>query len=263
MATISGADLYERRRVPVLDSHMAYVEVGVGAPIVFLHGNPTSSYLWRNVIPHLEASGRCLAPDLIGMGRSGKAAGGNYRLASSQLWLGVRFASVDTEVALDAPLLDLPNVSPNDYGLRLAALTPSVTFDRRDNFFTPTRGVYVDLSLPMFRDSYGSDRDFETANLTAMWFRPLRSALYFSLRGSAKDSSDGTPFYLRPYVALRGVQALQYQGEQAAELESRLEERIENLVEGEFRGHLHGFHRGPGPGAVFPRGPPAFDRSIA
>jgi haloalkane dehalogenase len=51
---------------------MAYVEVGQGDPIVFLHGNPTSSYLWRNVIPHLEGRGRCIAPDLIGMGDSDK-----------------------------------------------------------------------------------------------------------------------------------------------------------------------------------------------
>src|SRR5262245_66280016 len=78
---ISAADWYERRRLAVLDSHMRYVEVGVGDPIVLLHGNPTSSYLWRNVIPHLDGRGRCLAPDLIGMGRSGKAADGQYGLA--------------------------------------------------------------------------------------------------------------------------------------------------------------------------------------
>jgi haloalkane dehalogenase len=51
---------------------MACVERGTGDPIVFLHGNPTSSYLWRNVIPHLESLGRCIAPDLIGMGESDK-----------------------------------------------------------------------------------------------------------------------------------------------------------------------------------------------
>ncbi len=49
---------------------MAYQEEGEGAPIVFLHGNPTSSYLWRNVVPHLKGLGRCLVPDLIGMGES-------------------------------------------------------------------------------------------------------------------------------------------------------------------------------------------------
>ena len=51
---------------------MAYVEIGEGDPIVFLHGNPTSSYLWRNVIPHVAGLGRCLAPDLIGIGDSDK-----------------------------------------------------------------------------------------------------------------------------------------------------------------------------------------------
>jgi haloalkane dehalogenase len=73
--------------VPVLDSHMAYVEVGAGAPIVFLHGNPTSSYLWRNVMPHVEDLGRCLAPDLIGMGASGSTADGRYRFVDHRRYL--------------------------------------------------------------------------------------------------------------------------------------------------------------------------------
>ena len=63
---------HEKKFVTVKGSKMAYVEVGSGSPIVFLHGNPTSSYLWRNVIPHLEGQGRCIAPDLIGMGDSDK-----------------------------------------------------------------------------------------------------------------------------------------------------------------------------------------------
>ena len=61
-----------KKNIEVLGSRMAYVEAGSGDPIVFLHGNPTSSYLWRNVMPHLESQGRCIAPDLIGMGDSDK-----------------------------------------------------------------------------------------------------------------------------------------------------------------------------------------------
>ena len=63
-----------KRITDVLGRKMAYVESGQpdGEPIVFLHGNPTSSYLWRNVMPHLESQGRCIAPDLIGMGDSEK-----------------------------------------------------------------------------------------------------------------------------------------------------------------------------------------------
>ena len=69
---ISAEERYPKQRVDVKGSSMAYVEVGSGDPIVFLHGNPTSSYLWRNVIPHTEGLGRCIAPDLIGMGDSDK-----------------------------------------------------------------------------------------------------------------------------------------------------------------------------------------------
>ena len=71
-AVISPIDQHRRLRVPVLDTEMSYVDVGEGDPIVFLHGNPASSYLWRNVIPYLEKQGRCIAPDLMGMGDSQK-----------------------------------------------------------------------------------------------------------------------------------------------------------------------------------------------
>lgn len=69
---ISAKSAYTKNKVEVLDRQMAYVEAGHGDPIVFLHGNPTSSYLWRNVMPHVEDAGRCIAPDLIGMGDSDK-----------------------------------------------------------------------------------------------------------------------------------------------------------------------------------------------
>lgn len=69
---ISAEERYSKQRIAVNGREMAYVDIGTGDPIVFLHGNPTSSYLWRNVIPHVQAQGRCLAPDLIGMGDSDK-----------------------------------------------------------------------------------------------------------------------------------------------------------------------------------------------
>jgi haloalkane dehalogenase len=59
--------------VTVLDSHIAYHASGVGGPtVLFLHGNPTTSHLWRNVTPHVAGQARTLAPDLIGMGASGR-----------------------------------------------------------------------------------------------------------------------------------------------------------------------------------------------
>jgi haloalkane dehalogenase len=71
---------------------MAYREVGQGDPIVFLHGNPTSSYLWRNVLGRVAHRGRCLAPDLVGMGASDKLPGsgpGSYRFVEHRRFLDV------------------------------------------------------------------------------------------------------------------------------------------------------------------------------
>jgi haloalkane dehalogenase len=91
---INAYDSLPRRRVAVLDSEISYVDVGQGDPIVFLHGNPTSSYLWRNVIPCVGGLGRCLAPDLVGMGRSRPSPSGAYRLLDHARYLDAWFEAL-------------------------------------------------------------------------------------------------------------------------------------------------------------------------
>ena len=91
---ISTEDASYRKRVPVLDTDMAYVDVGEGDPIVFLHGNPTPSYLWRNIIPYLIPFGRCLAPDFVGMGNSGNAPDGSYRFVDHRRYLDSWFEAM-------------------------------------------------------------------------------------------------------------------------------------------------------------------------
>src|SRR2546430_1217436 len=93
-ANVPAADPYIRKRVAVLDSEMAYIDTGTGSPVVFLHGNPTSSYLWRNVIPHVEPLARCLAPDLIGMGESGQARNGSYTFVDHVRYLDAWFEAL-------------------------------------------------------------------------------------------------------------------------------------------------------------------------
>src|SRR5437867_6126296 len=90
MTPLSVADPHPRKRVKVLDTEIAYVDTGAGDPVVFLHGNPTSSYLWRNIIPYVAGLGRCLAPDLVGMGESGASSSG-YRLADHLRYLDAWF----------------------------------------------------------------------------------------------------------------------------------------------------------------------------
>lgn len=108
---ISPLDTHPRREVSVLDTRMSYVDAAHqdtdgGRPVVFLHGNPTSSYLWRNVISSVIGATeavRCLAPDLVGMGRSGAAPSGSYRFSDHSQYLDAWF---------DAVLPDGPEAEP-------------------------------------------------------------------------------------------------------------------------------------------------------
>jgi len=87
-------DPHPRRSISVLDTQMSYVDTGLGDPIVFLHGNPTSSYLWRNIIPYLTEHGRCLAPDLVGMGQSGKSPSKAYGFFDHARYLDAWFEAL-------------------------------------------------------------------------------------------------------------------------------------------------------------------------
>lgn len=94
MSPISAEDPHPRKRVAVEDSEMSYVDTGGDGPIaVFLHGNPTSSYLWRNVIQEVAPVARCLAPDLVGMGDSGESSSG-YRFVDHRRYLDAWFDAV-------------------------------------------------------------------------------------------------------------------------------------------------------------------------
>lgn len=89
-----GPDHLPRRRVKVLDTEISYVDVGEGEPVVFLHGNPTWSYQWRNIIPYISPIRRCLAPDLVGMGWSGKSPTKGYRFVDHARYMDAWFETL-------------------------------------------------------------------------------------------------------------------------------------------------------------------------
>ena len=89
--SVSAQDPHPRRRISAGGTEISYVDTGDGDPIVFLHGNPTSSYLWRNIIPHLSPVGRCLGPDLMGMGESGSSPNESYRFTDHSAVLDAWF----------------------------------------------------------------------------------------------------------------------------------------------------------------------------
>ena len=95
---ISSDFKYSKSFITINGKNLAYVDSGEGDPIVFLHGNPTSSYLWRNVMPHLEGMGRLIAPDLVGMGDSDKlddSGPGRYTFIEHAEYLYALFDELD------------------------------------------------------------------------------------------------------------------------------------------------------------------------
>jgi haloalkane dehalogenase len=116
---------------PVLDRQMAYVDVGTGSPIVFLHGNPTSSYLWRNVWPHCQALGRCLAPDLIGMGDSDKlpeSGPDRYTFAEHRRYLDAWFDRLDLTADVTLVLHDWGSALGFDWARRHPDAVKSIAY---------------------------------------------------------------------------------------------------------------------------------------
>jgi hypothetical protein len=146
----------------------------------------------------------------------------DWQLApQSPWWIGLRYVAADVQPRLrDAPifpgLLDRVHV-------RVSAPTATLTYDSRDNVFTPMRGVYSETSYLVSRESFGSTDDFERFQETLMAWWPVAPKVTLGARTDLKNASSGTPFFLLPYIGLRGVPALRYPGEQAlsAEVEAR------------------------------------------
>src|SRR5512138_1577132 len=128
---ISAEFPYQKQRRRVLGSEMAYVEVGEGDPIVLLHGNPTSSYLWRNVLPHLRPRGRCIAPDLIGMGDSDKlpdSGPGSYRFVEHRRYLDALLEALDVRERVTLVLHDWGSALGFDWANRHREAVKGIAF---------------------------------------------------------------------------------------------------------------------------------------
>ncbi len=149
---ISPDERYSRSRITVDGLDMAYVEVGTGDPIVFLHGNPTSSYLWRNVMPHLEGMGRLIAPDLIGMGDSAKLADsgpGRYRFVEHRRYLDSLLAALGVTENVVLVIHDWGSALGFDWARRNAGAVRGIAYMEAivapfvwDDMRGPTRAIF-------------------------------------------------------------------------------------------------------------------------
>ena len=149
---------------------------------------------------------------------TGAVAQANWQLAPKSPWaVGLRYVYADVDPKLrDEPLF--PGLVDR-IRVKISAPTPIVEFDTRDNVFTPTRGIYAESSWLASRVALGATDDFERFQQILMAWQPLPRDVTLGARGNYAWSSGGTPFFLRPFVQLRGVPALRYQGDQAASIE--------------------------------------------
>lgn len=140
----------------------------------------------------------------------------NWKLARKSPWaLGLRYVYADIKPQpRDQDLL--PNTSTR---VTVSAPTAVLEYDSRNNLFTPTRGLYAETSYLIARSALGATVDFERFQQVMLGWQPLPHQVTLGACASYAWSSPGTPFFLRPYVQLRGVPAVRYQGDQAASLE--------------------------------------------
>jgi haloalkane dehalogenase len=183
---ISPDERHPKKRVSVRGRRMAYVEVGEGDPIVFLHGNPTSSYLWRNVIPHLAGRGRCIAPDLIGMGDSEKledSGPGRYRFVEHREYLAALLAALGVTERVVLVLHDWGSALGFDWANRhreavrgiayMEAIVKPLTWDE---WPPPVKPVFQALRSPAGEKMILEQNVFVEQILPGAVLRPLTDA---------------------------------------------------------------------------------------
>ena len=144
-----------------------------------------------------------------------------YRIGDSHFLAGISYAFASTEVTFQAPA-GTPNLPDFRTKSNVGGVGPSLTFDSRDNIFTPTRGTYVEATVGIFSEALGGDDQFQRLQIIAMNYQRLCPRLFLGLRGQFSATFGDTPFYMRPYISMRGIPAMRYQGEEVAQMEAEL-----------------------------------------
>ncbi|HYQ03321.1 MAG TPA: BamA/TamA family outer membrane protein [Polyangiaceae bacterium] len=146
---------------------------------------------------------------------------GKYRFGDSHIWAGFGYAFASTKVTFDAPDTP-PNLPDHEHTSNVGVLLPSLKLDTRDNVFTPLRGVFLEASAGIAGKWLGGDNNFVRAGFTAIQYLPLPHDFYFGLRMDGTAAFGDSPFYVLPYIGLRGVPVMRYQGEEVLSLEGEL-----------------------------------------
>jgi outer membrane protein assembly factor BamA len=152
---------------------------------------------------------------------TGGVARVKYRLGDSTFWAGLGYAFAVTRVTFDAPA-GTPGLPDFTRDSNVGGLTPSFTYDTRDNLFTPLRGTFFEALVGVFDPALGSDDEFQRVQLIAMQYVPLFRTIWLGVRADGAAIFGDAPFYLRPFITLRGAPIMRYQGDEVAQVEAEL-----------------------------------------
>lgn len=145
---------------------------------------------------------------------------GSWKLKPKSPWsIGLRYVYSQVE----PKLRDAPAQAPgllDKVDMKISAPSLVLDYDSRNNLFTPTRGIYSESSYMDSLEELGATESFQRFEQVLMGWIPIADKWTLGLRGDYQWSSDGTPFFLRPYIQLRGVAAMRYQGDEMASVEA-------------------------------------------
>jgi len=144
-----------------------------------------------------------------------------YRIGGSQFWAGLAYALATTDVSFDTPGV-IPGLPDVQRVSKVGGMAPSLTYDSRDNMFTPAKGTFIELTAGFFAPAFGGDDEFQRHNLVAMQFLPLHEDVMLGVRGDATITSGDVPFYMYPFITLRGAPVMRYQGEEVVQAEAEV-----------------------------------------
>ena len=146
---------------------------------------------------------------------------GKYQPGKSRWLVGMGYVYVATDVTFEAPDVT-PGLPDYTSETTVAGILPSITYDTRDNIFTPTKGLYLEATVAAFSEALGADGDYQRGNLVGMYFRPLGPKLFLGLKAQVSATFGDPPFFLQPYIQLRGAPSMRYQGQEVAQAEAEI-----------------------------------------
>lgn len=154
---------------------------------------------------------------------------GRYRIGSSRSMLGLGYTYGEIDTQFKSAALP-PDFTFGSTSSTLGGIDLIYSYDSRDNIFTPNKGMLNEAVATFHDPSLGASSTYQKVNLTSFYYRPLNESLVFGIKGTAELSFGEVPFYQRPFIQLRGVPVMRYQGEHIAYTEAELRWKVRNRL---------------------------------